>query len=123
MHRGGPKFIKSQPHLKATQNFKHLIEALQNRFSKSIDETYHLEELSIARQQPRETNREFLSRVLGLPYIYFPDQESIWEKLLIQKCLQGLLLEVQKFIMPHSPLTYQQIWDFAICQEKSTDYD
>lgn len=117
------KFIKSQPHLKNTQSFTELKEALHSRFSKTVDEAYHLQEFTMAKQLPRESNRAFLSRVLGLSYKCFAGQETIREKLLVQKCLQGLLPEVRKFVMPHSPITYKQIWDLAICQEKCADYD
>lgn len=117
------KFIKSQPHLKQTQSFKVLKEALTSRFSKTVDEAYHLQEFTMARQYPRESNRAFLSRVLGLSYKCFAEQETIREKLLVQKCLQGLQPEVRKFVMPHAPGTYKQIWDLAICHEKCTDYD
>lgn len=117
------KFLKSQPHLKKTQSFLILREALTNRFSKTVDEACHLHEFTMARQFPRETNRAFLSRILGLSYKCFADQETIREKLLVQKCLQGLQPEVRKFIMPHSPTTYQQIWDLAICHEKCAEYD
>lgn len=74
-----PKFIKSQPHLKSTQNFNELKIALDGRFQKTIGETNHLQEFTMAMQHPMETNRAFLSRVLGLSYKCFAGQEAILE--------------------------------------------
>lgn len=41
----------------------------------------------------------------------------------MQKCLQGMLPTVRKFVMPHTPTTFQQIWNLAMCEGKCADYD
>lgn len=112
------KWLRSQPQLKNCCDLEKFKGALRDRFSLNVGITNALTRFTTAVQGTRESTREFLSRLLGLSYECFPDNETTRVKLLMNQVFSGLQHRIRRFIMAQRPATFEEVWHLAIREEE-----
>lgn len=115
-------YAKLHPAIRRATTKQEVYTELKNRFGKVGDKNKILR-LTQATQKPTENCRSFLSRLSGLAFKCFPNEDAVRERMLYNQALKGIDAQSRRFIMAQNLTNYQEIWEAALQEEKCDTYE